>query len=32
MISDTDLDDVGPDNLDSDDLKFVVGYSMDFDL
>ncbi|MDG1206924.1 MAG: TorF family putative porin [Pseudomonadales bacterium] len=32
MISDTDLDDVGPDNLDNDDLKFVVGYSMDFDL
>lgn len=32
MITTTDLDDVGPDNLDNDDVKFVVGYSMDFEL
>ncbi|MFK7864646.1 MAG: TorF family putative porin [Pseudohongiellaceae bacterium] len=32
MITSTDLDDVGPDNLDNDDVKFVVGYSMDFEL
>ncbi len=32
MISDTDVDDAGPDNLDNDELKFVVGYSMDFEL
>lgn len=32
MISDTDLDDVGADNLDNDEMKFVVGYAMDFDL
>ncbi len=32
MITDTDLDDPGPDNLDNDEMKFVVGYSMDFEL
>lgn len=32
MISKTDLDDPGPDNLDNDEIKFVVGYSMDFEL
>ena len=32
MISSTDLDDVGADNLDNDEIKFVVGYSMDFEL
>lgn len=32
MITDTDLDDPGPDNLDNDEIKFVVGYSMDFEL
>ena len=32
MISDTDLDDVGADNLDNDEIKFVVSYSMDFEL
>ncbi len=32
MITDTDLDDAGPDNLDNDEIKFVVGYSMDFEL
>ena len=32
MITDTDLDDVGPDALDNDEIKFVVGYSMDFEL
>lgn len=32
MISKTDLDDVGPDSLDNDEIKFVVGYSMDFEL
>ena len=32
MISATDLDDAGPDNLDNDAIKFVVGYSMDFEL
>ncbi len=32
MITDTDLDDAGPDGLDNDELKFVIGYSVDFDL
>lgn len=32
MVTATNLDDVGPDNLDNDAVKFVVGYSMDFDL
>ena len=32
MISSTDLDDAGPDNLDNDDVKFVVGYSIDIAL
>jgi uncharacterized protein (TIGR02001 family) len=32
MITDTDLDDSGPDGLDNDEPKFVVGYSMDFEL
>jgi len=32
MITDTDLDDAGPDGLDNDEVKFVVGYSMDFDI
>lgn len=32
MISGTDLDDAGPEGLDNDAIKFVVGYSMDFEL
>ncbi len=32
MITDTDLDDAGPDGLDNDEIKFVVGYAMDFEL
>tara|TARA_R110002073_G_scaffold237090_1_gene398101 strand:+ start:2051 stop:2761 length:711 start_codon:yes stop_codon:yes gene_type:complete len=32
MITATDLDDAGADNLDNDAVKFVVGYSMDFEL
>ncbi|MEH6557696.1 MAG: TorF family putative porin [Oceanicoccus sp.] len=32
MITSTDLDDAGADNLDNDDMKFVVGYAMDFAL
>jgi len=32
MITDTDLDDVGADNLDNDAPKFVIGYSMEFGL
>ncbi|MEM1434094.1 MAG: TorF family putative porin [Pseudomonadota bacterium] len=32
MLSTTDVDDVGPDNLDNDEVKFVVGYSIDFSL
>ncbi len=32
MITSTDLDDAGPDALDNDDIKFVVGYGMDFEL
>lgn len=31
-ITSTDLDDPGPDNLDNDEVKFVVGYSVEFDL
>ncbi|MFK8052969.1 MAG: TorF family putative porin [Woeseiaceae bacterium] len=31
-ITTTDLDDPGPDNLDNDEIKFTVAYSMDFDL
>lgn len=32
MITDTDLDDVGPDALDNDEMKFVIGFAMDFEL
>ncbi|MEO1573501.1 MAG: TorF family putative porin [Pseudomonadota bacterium] len=32
MITGTDLDDAGPEGLDNDAIKFVVGYSMDFEL
>jgi len=32
MITSTDLVDAGPDALDNDDVKFVVGYGMDFEL
>jgi len=32
MITSTDLDDAGPDNLDNDELKFVISYGMDFEL
>lgn len=32
VITDTDLDDAGPDGLDNDKIKFLVGYSMDFEL
>ena len=31
-VSSTDLDDAGPDGLDNDSVKFVVAYSLDFDL
>jgi len=31
-ITDTDLDDAGPDNLDNDAVKFVIAYSMEFGL
>jgi uncharacterized protein (TIGR02001 family) len=31
-ISDTDLPDAGADNLDNDEIKFVVSYGMEFDL
>ncbi|MEM9529390.1 MAG: TorF family putative porin [Pseudomonadota bacterium] len=31
-LTGTDLDDAGPDGLDNDEVKFVVGYSMDFEL
>jgi len=31
-ISDTDLDDSGPDGLDNDEMKFVVAYSVEFGL
>ncbi|MFK8028810.1 MAG: TorF family putative porin [Gammaproteobacteria bacterium] len=31
-ITMTDLDDAGPDNLDNDEMKFVIGYSKDFEL
>ncbi|MEJ6593146.1 MAG: TorF family putative porin [Pseudomonadales bacterium] len=32
MITSTDLDDAGPDALDNDEVKFVVGYALDFAL
>ena len=32
MITSTDLDDAGPDNLDNDEIKFVVSYGIDFEL
>jgi uncharacterized protein (TIGR02001 family) len=32
MITQTDLDDAGADNLDNDGVKFVIGYSMAFGL
>ena len=32
MVTDTDLDDAGPDGLDNDEVKFVIGYSVDFTL
>jgi uncharacterized protein (TIGR02001 family) len=32
MVTDTNLDDAGSDALDNDSMKFVVGYSMDFEL
>ena len=32
MISTTDVDDAGPDNLDNDEVKFVVGYTWDIEL
>ena len=32
MITSTDLDDAGPDALDNDEIKFVIGYNMDFEL
>ncbi len=32
MITQTDLDDAGFDNLDNDSVKFVIGYSMEFGL
>lgn len=32
MVTDTNLDDAGSDGLDNDSMKFVVGYSMDFEL
>ena len=32
MVSSTDLDDAGPDNLDNDEVKFVIAYGIDFDL
>lgn len=31
-ITDTNLDDAGADGLDNDEMKFVVGYTMSFDL
>ncbi|MDT8429300.1 MAG: TorF family putative porin [Pseudomonadales bacterium] len=31
-VSTTDLDDPGPDNLDNDEIKFVVSYGLDFQL
>lgn len=31
-LTGTDLDDAGPDNLDNDEVKFVVGYAIDFEL
>ena len=32
MVTSTNLDDVGPDALDNDDIKFVIGYGLDIDL
>lgn len=32
MVSTTDLDDAGPEGLDNDSVKFVVGYSVDVEL
>jgi len=32
MVTGTDLDDAGPEGLDNDAIKFVVGYSMEFEL
>ena len=32
MISTTDLDDVGPDGLDNDEMKFVIGYTHEIGL
>lgn len=32
MVTSTDLDDSGPDGLDNDSVKFVVGYAVDFEL
>ncbi len=32
IITDTNLDDVGPDALDNDEMKFVVSFQMDFEL
>lgn len=32
MISSTDTDDVGPDSLDNDEIKFVISYSVDIEL
>lgn len=32
MVSQTDLDNVGPDSLDNDGMKFVIGYTMEFGL
>lgn len=31
-VTTTDLDDPGPDNLDNDEMKFVIGYAVEFDL
>lgn len=31
-VTSTDLDDPGPDNLDNDEIKFVVSYAVDFEL
>ncbi|MEL6870601.1 MAG: TorF family putative porin [Pseudomonadota bacterium] len=32
VVTTTDLDDPGPDNLDNDEVKFVVSYAIDFEL
>lgn len=31
-VTNTDLDDAGADGLDNDDIKFVIGYAIDFEL